>query len=505
MALYVLVALSGLIEAAMGISMAIAGRSHFLLVAVPNQVWDSLPGSRYVVLFAALACLAAAALHAYLLRGLLDDRAEAHTLVQAYGIFALLGGILLFAAFPNHGVKWAFLGLDALRGLLLAGLSALVVITPNTVRELHLPSVRNNRVERVVSRVERGGIGRGRGRGRDRGRDRGQDRSWERGGRGRGRGGAREAGGGREAGGAREAGGWGREREPLAEPVVAQARADTDAPARGGAGDTETRPTVRRGGRGRGRGRGSSDEAPTRPFGDVPAERGAREDFGSRRESRFATPRETEVVERPEASAFRAEIEEERAEAGLRGGGDFERPRSRSRRGGRGRGRGGRGERETRGEREGRGEREFDREREDLRERAPRDAEPRHAERPDRARPAAGVRPPWQAGSEEGGEREGEADAAAGSGDAPDYSGRRIKKGRYSTGALFRPREKRERQQRGGRYEAPPRTAWGAVEEEESARPATRTPDEPPAQGGTNGDGQRPERGNGADEHSDQE
>ncbi len=95
MALYVLVAISGLLEAAMGISMAIAGRGHFLLAAVPNAVWDALPGSRFIVLFAALACLAAAALHAYLLRGLMDDRAEAHTLVQAYGVFALLGGIIL--------------------------------------------------------------------------------------------------------------------------------------------------------------------------------------------------------------------------------------------------------------------------------------------------------------------------------------------------------------------------------------------------------------------------
>lgn len=577
MALYVLVAVSGLIEAAMGISMAIAGRGHFLLAAVPTGVW-AWPGSKLVVLFAALACLAAAALHAFLLRALLDDRVEAHTLVQGYGIFALLGGILLFLAFPDHGVKWAFLGLDALRGLLLAGLSALVVVTPNTVRELRLPAVRSTRVERVVSRVERGGVGRGRDRGRDRGGDRGrgrgQDRDRDRGRRwshrgageasgardvggareaGRAReaggdrvvsgarvnrgaweaGGAREAEGLREAGGAREVGGRGSQREPAAGRAGTQTRPGPQAVGRAGLDPGISR-SRRRGGRGRGRDRELSAAARIPPFGDEPVEPETREDFVARRESSHATPYETEITERSEVSAFRAEIGEERAEAGLRGA-DFERQRSRSRRGGRGRSRGGRGDRgghREGGDRDGPGgrgdrarvpERGFDRGGEELPERLLLDEEPPRGERPDRARPVAGVRPPWQAVSAEADARDSEAGVtdtgSTGFGEALDYSGRRIKKGRYSTGALFRPREKRDRQQRGGRWEAPPRAAWGAIDEEEGARPAAgkleertapaerRAPAEPNRQGepnGTDHTDQRLDHGSRPEERSDQ-
>jgi len=55
-----------------------------------------------------------------------------------------------------------------------------------------------------------------------------------------------------------------------------------------------------------------------------------------------------------------------------------------------------------------------------------------------------------------------------------DYSGHRRKKGRYSTGALFRPREKRDRQRQGGRWEAEPRPAWGGLDEESEASRSER-------------------------------
>jgi hypothetical protein len=513
MALYVLVAVSGLIEVVVGIALAvfgISGTGPSLLREFLQGSSGTPSGANFLLLFAAVACLAAAALHGLLLRWLLQEREEAHPLLQGYGAFALVGGVLLFVAFGAHGAAWLFLGIDALRGLLLLGLSVVVAVSPNTVKELRLPSVRGSRVERGYSRVERGRSrvehgdrGRGRGRGRESGRDRG------RGGRGAGWDGGRTA--------AREAGGRGAQGRPAAESAQAQVRAPQGRPpvAPMRERDDEERPGRRPGGRHGGRVHrrpGDSDAPPLagqdrardREALDVAASRAP--DRPSTRPSRF----DDDSFDSLEAPADTEGFTSGAAQDVAPHSDTPERPRgTRSRRGGRGRGRSGRGGRDEPrdqeglgggeaaggredrggydatgrrrdrggrrsagrggGSRGGRGRRSGGREgggREGSREREDRDdIGPRSAAATGESRSAAGVRPPWMAVASESGDEGSRSDRAAGpaaaSGGDIDYSGRRRKKGRYSTGALFRPREKRERLQRGGRWDAEPRTAWG--------------------------------------------
>jgi len=447
MVLYVLVAISGLIDLVMGVTLVIFGPSHPLLRGITETAATAAPsGTTLLVLFAALACFAAAALHVLLLRWLIQEREEAYPLLQGYGAFALIGGILLFIAFGARGSAWAFLVLDALRGLLLVGLSVIVAVSPNTVRELRLPAGRDSRaeregsrvgsrVERGRSRVERGGRGRSRS-GRDRGRDAGR---------------RREGDAGRSE--AREAGGYGTQRQSSAERSRPPGRAPLGRAAAAPAPDEEgraSRATSRRRGE-RGRGHQRAAEATRAP-------RSADDTFNQ-----------------PETSSYRAEMDSERAEAGARVIGEPERRRSsRSRRGGRGRGRSsragraeqrdgeGRGGRPARGEREDRGEgRDRGEDEGDVRREGPRERQA-----------IGGVRPPWMAVAAEADIRDGAAETTEEPGGAIDYSGRRRKKGRYSTGALFRPREKRDRLRQGGRWQAEPRRAWGGTDDEgEASRP----------------------------------
>jgi len=82
------------------------------------------------------------------------------------------------------------------------------------------------------------------------------------------------------------------------------------------------------------------------------------------------------------------------------------------------------------------------------------------------SRSFAAVRPPSARMTEAQGIREGEAAGAPERGEF--QGGRRPKRGRYSTGALFRPREKRVHRALGGEAT----TKWGWPEPEESAKPA---------------------------------
>lgn len=179
-ALYVLIALSGLIEAATGVWLIVAGTEHPFLKWFLLQAGGMPEGSgpiRFLVFFAALACFLAAGLHFLIWRWLRRDREEAYQLLNLYGVFALLGGIALFMAagglsgFGASGVRgsaalvfpgWIFLVLDSLRGALLVAVSNIARFSPNTLRELRLPGERgrarqDSRRPRVSSHARRGG------------------------------------------------------------------------------------------------------------------------------------------------------------------------------------------------------------------------------------------------------------------------------------------------------------------------------------------------------------
>jgi hypothetical protein len=338
-ALYVLLAASALLEAAIGVSMVFMRTEHPLLSGVPDEVWAAAPGGMpgFVSYFIALACLAVAGLHVQLFQCLRHDREEAHTLLQAYGGFCLVGGILLFLAFGRAGIGPVFLLLDSLRGLLLLAFSMAVALTPSTVRELRLPRAGGSRVSRGRATTEARRRGRAeRGRPPERGDRSGGRRATSGGARGSRRRSSRSAGG---------------------RPTPAESPAVVTTPPEG-------------------------DQAP------------------------------------PERKSGR---------------------RSGRRRGGRGRRRGGRGTRgpvsgadgEPRAETAG-----LPRNRIDRSETSGPPGRPAPAAEPD----AASIGP----GEESAGE-----EVAGVRSSAIEYGGRRVKKGRYSTGALFRPRQKRAHRQRG--------------------------------------------------------
>lgn len=158
MVLYALVAVSGLIETAIGISFLVWGRSHRLLSWLPElgvRLEDSSSSFDFLIYFAALVCLLGAALHVLIWRWLQEEKEEAHRLLILYGLFAVIGGILLFQAFRGAGSGWVFLLIDSLRGALLVAASGIVLLSPSTVSELRLPGGVASRSSRREHRPRR--------------------------------------------------------------------------------------------------------------------------------------------------------------------------------------------------------------------------------------------------------------------------------------------------------------------------------------------------------------
>ena len=99
-------ALSGLTELVFGVSFAIKRGNHPLLAWISQSPGMSSATSAaldYVALFLALGCLFAAALQALALRWHMEEREEAYTLINVYGVFAVLGGLVLALMLSRAG------------------------------------------------------------------------------------------------------------------------------------------------------------------------------------------------------------------------------------------------------------------------------------------------------------------------------------------------------------------------------------------------------------------
>ncbi|MCK4303900.1 MAG: hypothetical protein KAY24_06650 [Candidatus Eisenbacteria sp.] len=180
--LCVIVVVSGLIETAAAVSLAIMRWDHPILRRLldSNSMGISIEFSPdridLPIYFAALVFLLCAALHFLALRWLRDEKEEAHHLLNLYGTFSIVGGVLLFLAVGTVGLGWFFLIVDSLRGALLLSFSIAVFLSPQTLSKLQLPGARTSRSSRVRRSSERVGRGRSRRVGGDRSaRDRGRD------------------------------------------------------------------------------------------------------------------------------------------------------------------------------------------------------------------------------------------------------------------------------------------------------------------------------------------
>ena len=165
MVLQVLVILSGLIEAGLGVWFVIAGRGHPILQWLFGPLAARASLAAPISLFLALACFLAAGLHFLIWRWLRDDRDEAYALINLYGGFAFLSGIALFLAFARTrgevsppSAAWVPLALDTLRGALLLAVAGYVRYAPSTLRELRLPKkMPATREARVREEIREGG------------------------------------------------------------------------------------------------------------------------------------------------------------------------------------------------------------------------------------------------------------------------------------------------------------------------------------------------------------
>lgn len=456
MTLYVLLAVSALLEIAVGAWFAIAGTGHpflqWLLESVIGRA-DLPEPFRFLVYFIALACFLAAALHLLAWRMLRDDRDKGYHLVVIYGAFALVAGVLLFLG--THGIAsqsarvaaapfpaWLFLVADGLRGALLITFTGIVWLSPRTLSSLGLPRDRTRRSSADPQRASE----------RSRGRTRSDSRRRS---DGRGRSAERDRGDRRRSGSDAE--------------TVSSGDSVTA---------TEERSRSSRGG-GRGsRGSRRSD----RSGDDARSSRGGRSRRGSGssrgRESDSAPPEVATAASRGEA-ARDADAAPETARR------SSHRPR-----GGRGRSRGTRDDRRRQPDDVEIRERDEDRgsgraPRPPRERQGPRDTErsggeaaaddrsrsrPSVQREPRRAgagQPSTDRQPPEPDDRPSAEELVDRLPAAAWSGVG--VGGRR-KKGRYSTGALFRPRTKRVRRPLGGgSAEADADWAWPALEAQSDA------------------------------------
>jgi hypothetical protein len=139
-------ALSGLTELVFAVSFAIKRGAHPLLAWMSPGTAGSTAGALdYVALFLALGCLLAAALQALALRWHMQDREEAYTLINVYGVFAVLGGLVLALMLSRAGSAaavpaiWLPLIADSLRGALLLVIANVEHYSPQTLKKLSLP------------------------------------------------------------------------------------------------------------------------------------------------------------------------------------------------------------------------------------------------------------------------------------------------------------------------------------------------------------------------------
>jgi 23S rRNA pseudouridine2605 synthase len=460
MVLQMCVILSGVIEAVLGIWLAVAGQSHpvvrwLLDLGAPAQ--GSVGSAPFIGIFLALGCFLAAGLNVLIWSWLREDRDEAYALINLYGGFAFLGGIALFAAFSTGRggsgasvAAWIPLVVDSLRGAALLAIGNVVHYAPMTVRELRLP-------ERAPG-TPRPSVGReaARSRGEEGRPGRHADRR-----------------GGRDRGGARAPSGPPRP-QPMAAPApsassprrpaaaVPSAAVDDSASEADG---LRRRSRGRRGGR-RGRaGRGEEQTLNPPAMAETP---------------RGATPARAtvdELVVRPLPPAATGTGERDRERDELHREERFrerhpredrpreDRPREDHPREGRRRDERRREDRPRRESQPSAGERAGRPRERDFRSDRAGEEEPRRFDRPP-SRSFSAVRPPSARMTEP--RRISESDAASAPERGEFEGGRRPKRGRYSTGALFRPREKRVHRALGG--EATSR--WGWPEPEGGAKPA---------------------------------
>jgi hypothetical protein len=146
MALRLWLALSGLTELFFAVWFAIARGSHPLIKWMSAAAMDTAaPAFDQVALFLALGCLLAAALQALALRWHMQDREETYTLINVYGVFAVLSGLvlalMLASAKSAAGVPaiWLPLVADSLRGVILLLIANVEHYSPQTLKKLSLP------------------------------------------------------------------------------------------------------------------------------------------------------------------------------------------------------------------------------------------------------------------------------------------------------------------------------------------------------------------------------
>ncbi|MBD3235079.1 MAG: hypothetical protein GF330_00045 [Candidatus Eisenbacteria bacterium] len=410
--LYALLAISASLEFAVGVWFAIAGSSHpflqWLMQSVVGRT-DLPEPFRFLAYFIALACLLAAGLHLLAWRMIRDEEEAGHTLVTLYGAFALLGGALLFL-----GAR----GIGALSSAGSAPMPAWVFLVADSLRGALLVSVaaiarsspRTLSSLRLPSeRVRRSREDRRRGGDRDRS-DRLRTRSDSR----------RRGGGSRRSRSDRRRGGGQREdeRKRAVDRPREERRRRKPAAAQSGSGGTtaatgEERPRSsrrrRRGSRGSRRRGGRGRPSPSAESASSSSASPATE--------------QTEPTQKRETEPTRKRQSEREARGSQKRRGRDVRSRSREREPGR----------------EGSGREDRRRSRPQPETSKAAEDRPSAAELVDRLPEAT-----WK-------------DVGVG--------GRR-KKGRYSTGALFRPRPTRVRRQLGGGFAATEEDwSWPALEE----------------------------------------
>jgi len=154
-----LVAVSGLIDAAAGVVLITLGWDRGFQARLLGQVGIA-PDSEsrqltYLIYIIALGCLLASGVQWVVWRWLREEKEDAHHLLNLYGAFVLVAGVLLHFAVNHAIIGPVFLILDALRGLLLLLFSNIVALSPSTVSELRLPSTRPSSHRRDRSRTDR--------------------------------------------------------------------------------------------------------------------------------------------------------------------------------------------------------------------------------------------------------------------------------------------------------------------------------------------------------------
>ena len=145
--LSLLIVVSCLIEVSIGgslIALAVLSKVHPLL---PPVLAISGPGEQtpFLPYLLALPFFALAVLHLLILRWIRDEKEEGHHLLHLYGATVFIGGILAFLALGQSALGWAYLILGGLRGILLAAVSSVVMLSPSTVSALGLPGGRARR------------------------------------------------------------------------------------------------------------------------------------------------------------------------------------------------------------------------------------------------------------------------------------------------------------------------------------------------------------------------